>query len=88
MTIEDDENQSVNEDHCDVWKENWQSVMIFLACETQWRCVSGLAGLIWIGMDYSALDIVMRRRGAADHIFDDVQLMEQEALKVFGEVAE
>lgn len=63
---------------------NWQSVCAFLACETQWRAVATMVGLVWLGLDYTAADIVLRRRQADDAAFADIQVMEQEALSVFA----
>lgn len=69
----------------EVMADNWQSVCTFLACETQWRVVAGFAGLIWLGLDYTAVDMVMRRSGVPDPVFEDLQVMEAEALATFGE---
>ncbi|MDR5655410.1 DUF1799 domain-containing protein [Ruixingdingia sedimenti] len=64
---------------------NWSSVCAFLACETQWRAVATLAGVIWLGLDYPAVDVVLRRQGAPDAVFADLQIMEAAALEVFAE---
>lgn len=64
---------------------NWQSLITWLACETQWRVAATMAGLIWLGLDYAAVDVVLRRSEAADAIFADLRLMEREALDVFME---
>ncbi|MDR5655429.1 DUF1799 domain-containing protein [Ruixingdingia sedimenti] len=69
----------------EVMPVNWPAVTAFLGCETQWRCAAGLAGLIWLGLDYGAVDVVMRRCGLADEVFTDIQLIEQAALDVFSE---
>jgi hypothetical protein len=37
------------------------------------------------GLDYSAVDVVLRRRKAADDVFDDLQVMELAALAAMGE---
>ncbi|WP_323041579.1 DUF1799 domain-containing protein [Gemmobacter sp.] len=63
---------------------NWPSVLAFLACETQWRTAGTLAGLIWLGLDYPAVDVVLRRV-APEADFRDLQVMERGALEVFGE---
>lgn len=73
---------------------NWQSVCAFLACETQWRAVPMTVGnmaaiatsVIWLGLDYSAVDVVLRRLSAALDVFADIQVMERAALDVFAEV--
>ncbi|MGY5789051.1 DUF1799 domain-containing protein len=63
---------------------NWPSFMAFLACETQWRVVATLAGLIWIGLDYAACDVVLRRRELPDQVFDDLRAIEDAALEVLN----
>lgn len=72
----------------DVMPVNWISVCTWLACETQWRVAAGLAGLIWLGLDYTAVDVVMRRSRADDAVFDDLLVMETEALATFNEAGE
>jgi len=73
-----------------VWDNNWPSFEAFLACETQWQCVSrGVGGVLtWLGIDYAAADVVLRRRNAEDHAFADLQVMERAALDTFSEMAE
>ena len=68
----------------EVQPANWPAVTAFLACETQWRVAAGLAGLVWIGLDYGAVDVVLRRIGS-DAAFADLQVMEDAALDVFSE---
>lgn len=67
---------------------NWDSVCTFLNCETQWVVAVSMAGLIWWGLDYKAVDVVLRRTKVADAdaVFADLQLMEGAALDVLGEV--
>lgn len=74
---------------------NWPSVSAFLACETQWQALPMTAGaamggiatnVIWLGLIYPAVDIVMRRLGYADSVFGDLQIMERAALDAFSEV--
>ena len=70
----------------EVLPQNWNSLRAFLACDTQWRAAAGMAGLIWLGLDYAGVDIALTRLGFGDEAFADVQLMEITALEVFGEV--
>lgn len=67
---------------------NWTSLTTFIACQTQWVAELGMAGLIWIGMDYPGVDVVLRRSRIEDPdaVFADIQIMEGEALDVFAEV--
>ena len=71
----------------EVYPVNWPSVRTFLACETQWQVVAGMAGGQWLGLDYAGVDVVLRRSGLkdADAVFADIQIMEDAALKVFAE---
>lgn len=73
------------EEAFEVMPANWKSVCAYLACETQWRAVATMAGVIWLGLDYSATDVVLRRMQADDQVFDAIQVMEAEALVLFGE---
>lgn len=73
------------EEAFEVWSCNWESFRAFLACETQWRVALGMAGAVWLGLDYSGVDVVLRRTGAAEHVFEDLQLMEGAALRAFAE---
>jgi len=75
---------------------NWQSVCAFLACETQWQALPMTAGhgmggigtsVIWLGLIYPAVDVVLRRLGLADEVFGDLQVMERAALDAFAEVS-
>lgn len=64
---------------------NWDSLMAFLACDTQWRVSGvGIASLVWIGLDYTACDIVFRRRNFSDDLWGDVQIMEEAALPILN----
>jgi hypothetical protein len=63
---------------------NWESLLAFMACDTQWRVGVGFSGMIWIGLDYTACDIVFRRRGFADQIWDDLRVMEEAALPILN----
>lgn len=74
-------------DICEVLPANWPSVMAWLDCETQWRAVAGRAGIIWLGLDYQAVDVVLRRTAAPDGVFADLQLMERIALDVMSEAS-
>lgn len=81
VSIEGDDALS-DEETIDVLRVNWDSVTAFLACQTQWRLALGMAGAVWLGLDYAAVDVVLRHRAAEAHVFDDLRVMEAEALKV------
>lgn len=64
----------------DVEPEAWPTVQAWMRVQTQWR-VAGMGGLI--GLDYGAVDVVMRRLRIADddgEIFSGLQVMEAAAL--------
>lgn len=63
---------------------NWDSVMAFLACDTQWRAVAAPSGLIWTGLDYAGVDVALRRHDFPASVFADLQVMEIAALSVLG----
>jgi hypothetical protein len=42
-----------------VWPENWHAVCIFLDMGSQWRLVPTMTRVIWQGLDYAALPVVM-----------------------------
>jgi hypothetical protein len=65
----------------EVWPDNLQAVNVFIAMATQWRV--GPAGAV--GLDYAALEPVMRMTGVppgdvAD-VFGGVRIMEDAALE-------
>lgn len=76
--------QEADDEAFDVAEENWQSLLFFLACDTQWRVVLGMAGLLWIGLDYTACDVVARRLKVPDEevaeLWADLKVMEGAAL--------
>lgn len=75
----------VIEDDADfeVWPENVSVVRLFFDLSTQWRCLVG-ERIVWLGLDYSAVDVVMRRRGIEDSVFIEIQSMEWAALEVLN----
>lgn len=86
--VEEDEDA----DACVVWSINLPSVLAFLECDTQWRAVAGMGGLIWLGLDYTAVLATLdarprkeRRRHPTHKLFTDVRLMEGEALAIRNE---
>jgi hypothetical protein len=68
-----------------VWPENAAAFEAFAALQTQWRV--GMGGPI--GLDYAAVPVVLELQGVAPserrRVFDDLRVMEAEALKVFSE---
>lgn len=68
-----------------VWPENAQAFDTFSRLRTQWRV--GMGGPT--GLDYTAVLAFMRRlklsRKEADDLFDDVQVMEYEAMQTMAD---
>ena len=67
----------------EVMRANAEAIEAWLACDTQWRCLAGPTGaLLWLGLDYGAVDVVLRRGKWADpdRLFADLQMMEGTAL--------
>ncbi|MHB2265807.1 DUF1799 domain-containing protein [Aliihoeflea sp. PC F10.4] len=87
----------VNEEAQDdfpVWPENWQSLLAFLDCSTQWRIVAGFGFAEESGLDYAGVNALLDRRFGnrpagrrqASRIFEDIRTMEEAALKALIEV--
>lgn len=72
----------------EIMAQNVTSFRVWMACQTQWRVAAGLGGIVWLGLDYPAVDVVLRRSAVenADEVFADLMEMEAEALDVFGKV--
>jgi Phage related hypothetical protein (DUF1799) len=68
----------------DIWPDVWAPLQIFIALSTQWRV--GASGST--GLDYAAVPVVLRMRRVSrdqwESIFNDLQVMESEALKTMS----
>lgn len=71
----------------EVLPPNGDALDAWLACQTQWRIAAGASGIVYLGLDYGAVDVVLRRMRFADPdaVFADLMVMEGAALKVLGE---
>jgi len=69
-----------NTKHFVVLPDNWESVQLFIRCQTQWR--TSMAGLI--GLDYGAVEWLLRLYEVEDHrsLLEDLQIMEAAVLSV------
>ena len=66
----------------EVWQENWDSVGMFLRCQTQWRvAMNGL-----LGFDYGALAWLFRLYEVEDprSLLEDLQLMEGAVMQILN----
>ncbi len=68
----------------EIMASNRDSMLGFLAVETQWRVAATTGGMIWLGLDYNAVDVVMRRQTLPDAIFADLATMEASALSILN----
>lgn len=59
---------------------------MFSACQTQWRIVSGLGGAAYQGLDYPAVESVMRMQGvdAQGERLAQIRVLEAGALEVLN----
>jgi len=71
----------------EIWDINRASFEAFVDCETQWRFAAGFGFCVRLGLDWSAVDILLRRRGLGDEQFEDLRVMETEALDAYSEAA-
>lgn len=60
-----------------VWPQHWHAVNVFAGMATQWRVVAGMAGLLYLGLDYAALQPVLQEHEAIAHAQPMRQLMPQ-----------
>lgn len=70
-----------------VLEENWPAINLFLQCQTQWRYISGMTGSVRTGLDYQAVETVMRLAYPnEDHatLFKKLQIIEREALPLLN----
>lgn len=87
VAIEDDDaDENDASGAIDIMECNWPSLVAFIACSTQWRVVGLQVGMIFIGLDYTACQIVLQRHEAHVEVFSDLQAMESAALEILNEV--
>ena len=62
----------------EVWEDNWDTVVMFLRVQTQWRI--GMSGAT--GLDYNAIRWTFEMYGVSDQreMFEGLQVMEAAAL--------
>lgn len=70
------------EPQCEVWEENWDTVVMFLRMTTQWN--TSMAGLT--GLNYPSLEWLCKLYSVKDPvaIFEGIQVMEMAALAVLN----
>jgi hypothetical protein len=72
--------------HFEIWPEHQDVLLMFLRCQTQWRC--GPNGLI--GLDYGVVIQLcdLYHVGDKAQLMDDLQIMEGHALELIAEKTE
>jgi hypothetical protein len=83
------ESQVEDDGPCEVWEENWDTLMVFLALQTQWRReIPAMSGqMIWHGLDYPAMESTLRMMGhwkKSAEIFEGLRIMESAALPILN----
>lgn len=71
---------------CPVWEEHHPALEVFLLCRTQWRVLVGMGGVSYQGLDYPAVESVMRMQGIDDagEILSQLQHLEAGALEALN----
>lgn len=71
-----------SEEYVEIWQDNFDSFRLFKSMTTQWR--TGMSGIT--GLDYNCLPWLMKIHGIpeSERIFNDLQIMEGEALKLMN----
>lgn len=66
----------------EVWRENWEAVVVFMRCQTQWRTT--MSGLL--GLDYTAVAWVLKLYEIEDQrsMLEDLQVMEAAAMQALN----
>lgn len=70
-----------------VWAWHATAVRLFQAMRTQWCAVgAGMGGVLFIGLNYSALPVVEQRLGLVcdEATFEALQTMEREGVRCFN----
>jgi hypothetical protein len=89
--LPDEPGEAAPEGALEVWPANWDALLVFLACATQWRKIIPPMGgsILFDGLRYTEVATVIRMQGhegtRAGEIFSDVQTMESAALEVLNQ---
>lgn len=71
-----------------VWQENILTVQLFVALGSQWRVIAGMAGIVYQGLNYEAVQSTLSMMGIKrkkwPELLDGLQVMEAAALKVMN----
>jgi hypothetical protein len=83
ITLEERQREAGN---VDIWPEHVTAWNVFAACSTQWRIIAGPASLFQQGLEYTAVESVMRMHDVEDQgeCLGQVQHIERGALAVLN----
>ncbi len=70
----------------EIWPENRQTWNVFCSMRTQWLRSNGMSGDRYLGLNYVALESVMRmlKIRNQDEIFNGIRVMESAAMEVLN----
>ena len=72
-----------------VWEENWPTVSLFLDLSTQWVVQLGMAGLVYVGLNYvavkSTLELELIPQAQWPDLFHGLKVMERAALPLLNQ---
>ncbi|HAF00383.1 MAG TPA: hypothetical protein DCG63_03725 [Methylophilaceae bacterium] len=76
----------ISSDEFQIYPENWQTFDVFWRVKHQWHIVAGFSGIYYQGLNYSAIESVLRllKIQETEEIFNGLQIMEAAAKKVLN----
>lgn len=69
----------------DILPPNHGSVRAWLECQTQWRRTGLMTGILYDGLDYPSVRLVLDDLGAPPGVFADLRVMERAALPILND---
>jgi hypothetical protein len=76
-------------EHFEVLPDCWSALELFLALQGQWRVVAGFGGVFYQGLDYPAVESLLRLKISSKkkraRLFDQIRLIEQGALSTIND---
>lgn len=73
----------------ELWPEHALAWQVYLDCNTQWVKAVGLGVVIWEGLNYPGVEVVMRRYGVPpeqeNEVFEQLQVLETETVSIRNE---
>lgn len=70
----------------ELWPEHALVWSVYLGCGTQWVKTVGWAGVIWEGLNYQGVEVVMRRYKVPaeqeEEVFLQLQVLEDETVRI------